>query len=216
MDYNELNIFIKKLFNTYFNKYRLNKELKEDIIQISMMKLFIKEEEGVLSGNVENNKNYIFITVRNELFMHFRINNRFKVDEEYDLTRFSFDLTIDNDMDKELYKNKIKDILKGKNYNDLEKYMIDKIMIGYKISEIAKELNLPERELNKIYSNIKSKIKTKINKKPKWLLIWNNGKKEYFFNKKEVLIRTGMCIDQFNNYLQLGKTKFKKYTIESI
>jgi hypothetical protein len=216
MDYNELNIFIKKLFNTYFNKYRLNKELKEDIIQISMMKLFIKEQEGVLSGNVENNKNYIFITVRNEIYMHFRINNRFKVDDDYDLTRFSFDLTIDNDMDNVILSNILYDVIKSNNFNIMERLLILNLLSNGTSNEFKKRENINREEYNKLYSNVKSKIKTILFPTYRYLLEMNDGKKYYFKNKKELLNKINMSADQFNAYIRLGKTKFPKYQITKI
>ena len=68
MNYKELNNYINQLFYKFFNKYsKLTKEDKEDIKQKIMLNLFIKEKEGVLSGNVENNKNYIFLFLKYEV-----------------------------------------------------------------------------------------------------------------------------------------------------
>ena len=61
MNYKELNTYINQLFYQYFNKYsKLTKEDKEDIKQKIMLNIFLKEQDGTLTGDIENNKNIFF------------------------------------------------------------------------------------------------------------------------------------------------------------
>ena len=214
MNYKELNNYINQLFYKHFNKYsKLTKEDKEDIKQKIMLNLFIKETEGVLSGNVENNKNYIFLSLKNEII--YRI---YKKKNLVDYVEISPDIktsypTIENDIDNGILSNRIIDILKSNKFNIIERLLILNLLSNGTDKDFKERENISRKEYNKLYSNVKSKIKSALSPTYRYLLIMNDGTKYRFQRKNELLKKINMSPDTFNNYISLGKTEFKNYKI---
>lgn len=214
MNYKELYKYINSLFNQYFNKYRMSIENKEDLIQDIIIKLFKKEQEGVLSSEIEKNKNYIFISLKNEItYRLYTKKNLIDYREYYDEDFISFNSTIEQDIDKGIRYSQLQSIFKSKDFNDIEKNILFTVMIGNEPSTLCDELKLDKKEIYKIYGNLKIKIKSRIFTKPKYL-IEKEGKKYYYFTKTDVMKKLNISRDLLNTYIKLGKFKHKNYTIE--
>ncbi len=215
MNYTDLYKYINSLFNQYFNKYRLTRENKEDLIQDIIIKLFQKEKEGVLSTEIEKNKNYIFISVKN--LIHYRLyikKNLVDYSPEFDENMILTYPTIERDIDKGIRYKQLQSVFKSKDFNFIEKELLFHILTGKEPSSLTKELNLEKEEIYKIYGNLKNKLKTKVSTKPKYLLIYENGKTLPFKSKKELSKKMGICQETLNNYLLIGKLKHKYYEIK--
>jgi len=217
MNYTELDKYITTLFYKYFNKYtKLTKEDKEDIKQKIMLNLFVKEQEGVLKGDVENNKNYIFLSLKNEILYKIYIKKNL-VDSVEVLPDINISYsTIEKDIDNGILSNIIFDVLKTDNFNHMERLLILNLLNNKTSKDFKERENINKHQYHKLYTNAKSKIKTALSPTYRYLLEMNNGTKYYFRNKKELLNKIRMSQDQFDAYIRLGKTKFKNYRIEQL
>lgn len=217
MNYKELYKYINSLFNKYFNKYRMSNENKEDLIQDILIKLFKKEQEGVLTSNIEENKNYIFISIRNEI--HYRLytkKNLVDYTPEFDENIISFDSTIEQDIDKGIRYKQLQSVFKSKDFSSIEKKMLYLILTGKEPASLTEELQLEKKEIYKIYGNLKNKLRTKISSKPKYLLIYESGKTLPFKSKKELSKKIGICQETLNHYFLIGKLKHKHFEIKCL
>jgi hypothetical protein len=214
MNYKELNNYINQLFYQHFNKYsKLTKEDKEDIKQKIMLNIFLKEEEGVLIGDVENNKNYIFLSLKNEII--YRIYKKKNLVDSYEVLpdiKTSYP-TIEQDIDNSILSNILFDVIKSNKFNIIERLLILNLLSNGTDKEFKERENISIKEYNKLYSNVKSKIKTALTPTYRYLLIMNDGTKYRFQQKHELLKKINMSQDQFDNYMKLNKTKFPKYQI---
>lgn len=214
MNYKELYKYINSLFNQYFNKYKMKLEDKEDIIQDTIIKIFIKEQEGVLSSDIENNKNYIFISIRN--LIHYRLYTKknlidYKPEFNEDMI-FSYS-TIENDIDKGIRYNQFQNTLKSKDFNDDERNIIKLLFEGYELQDIGNELKLDNKRIYAIHTNLKTKLKYRFFPIYKYLLIYPNGTTIGIKSQNELTRKTGISIDTIKLGLKLGKTKYKKFEI---
>lgn len=214
MNYIELYKYINSLFNQYFNKYRMNIEDKEDIIQDTIIKLFIKEQEGILSPDIEKNKNYIFISIKN--LIHYRLYTKKNlVDYTPDFNEdmiFSYS-TIEKDIDKGIRYNQLQNTLKSKDFNDDERNIIKLLFDGYELQDIGNELKLDNKRVYAIHTNLKTKLKYRVFPIYKYLLIYSNGTTIGIKSQNELTRKTGMSIDTIKLGIKLGKTKYKKFEI---
>lgn len=212
MDYKELEKYIKQLFQKYLNKYTMSLQDKQDVIQESMIQIFNKEKEGVLSGDIESNKNYIFIVVRNfvlrKVYPHKNIIDY--VESVQDL--ISSTPTIDNDMTNEVLSLELKNIVKSNKFTDNERYFINRMLDGYTKTEIRKELGISVNEMRNVANNVKSKITLKLNKKIKYLVEYPNI--TYGFKTAKALARH-MKVDPItlNRILTVGKSNFGNFRL---
>jgi hypothetical protein len=217
MNYKELNNYINQLFYQYFNKYsKLTKEDKEDIKQKIMLNLFVKETEGVLTGDIEKNKNYIFLSLKNEII--YRIYTKKNLVDSYEVLpdiNISYP-TIEQSIDNGILSNILFDVVKSNKFNIIERLLILNLLSNGTDKDFKERENISRKEYNKLYSNVKSKIKTALNPTYRYLLIMNDGTKYRFQRKHELLKKINMSQDQFDNYMSLGKTKFKNYRIEQL
>jgi hypothetical protein len=190
---------------------------KEDLIQDIIIKLFNKEQEGILSPEIEKNKNYVFISIRNEI--HYRLytkKNLVDYSPEFNEDMISFNPTIEIEIDKGIRYKQLQSVFKSKDFSSIEKKILYNVLTGKEPSSLTEELQLEKKEIYKIYGNLKNKLKTKVSSKPKYLLIYENGKTLPFKSKKDLCEKIRMSQDQFNNYMSLGKTKFLKYQITKL
>jgi DNA-directed RNA polymerase specialized sigma24 family protein len=218
MNYKELEKYIKQLFQQYFNKYRLPLEDKQDIIQDAMFRLFKKEQDGTLVGDVENNKNYIFITVKNFTLQRIdkviKKNNHSQLNEELEVPSTetnSFDLT-DLNMKKELiYK-----VLEDKSFTDLDRRIIDHMFNGYKTSEIVELENIRKNIIRNSVSRVKIKLKEYIenNGNYKFIVTMKDGTKYKFRKQKDLAKKLGILNTTFSYWKKHGRTQFKHFHIE--
>ena len=81
-------------------------------------------------------------------------------------------------------------------------------------NEFKKRENLTREKYNSIYSNAKAKIKTKLYPTYRYLLKMNDGTEYRFVKKHELLNKINMSQDKFDTYISLGKTKFKRFSIQ--
>lgn len=217
MNYKELYKYINQLFNQYFNKYRMRVEDKQDLIQDIIIKLFKKEQEGVLSPEIEKNKNYIFISIKNEI--HYRLyvkKNLIDYNPELKENLVLIDSTIEQEIDKGIRYKQLQSVFKSKNFSYVEKQLLYYILTGKEPASLTEELQLEKEEIYKIYGNLKNKLRTKISSKPKYLLIYENGKTLPFKSKKDLGKKIGICQETLNNYLSMGKLKHKDFEIKSL
>jgi RNA polymerase sigma factor (sigma-70 family) len=214
MNYTELYKYINSLFKQYFNKYRMRTEDKEDLIQDIIIKLFKKEQEGVLSPIIEKNKNYIFISIKNEInYRLYTKKNLIDYQPDFNETMILTHPTIENDMDKEIRYNELQNLLKSNKFSYEERTLIDLTFKGYELQDIGNELNLDERRIYAIHTNLKSKIKFRIFPNYKYLLVYENGNTLGIKSQNELSRKTGMSKDKIILGLKLGKTKYKNYQI---
>jgi DNA-directed RNA polymerase specialized sigma24 family protein len=212
MDYNELQKFIKNLFNRYLNKYKMCLEDKEDIIQDSMIKIFNKVQDGTLVGSVEDNKNYIFITTRNFVLQKVYPNKKLIDYSDYLPDIHISPATAEDDLNNQILSDQIRKCLKSKRFSEDERYIINKVLDGYDFNEAKKELGYDYHYHRLGYSNTKNKIKDILFPKLKYLIVYKD-KTIGFRRTKHIMEYLKMSPDQFNNYMSLGKTKFPKYEI---
>jgi len=214
MNYTELNNYINQLFYKFFNKYsKLTKEDKEDIKQKIMLNLFIKETEGVLSNDVENNKNYIFLSLKNEII--YRIYTKKNLVDSYEISpdiHISYP-TIEQSIDNDILSTYLLKIVKSNNFNEIEIEWIETMLSNGDEYEVKKKYNMDRKKFNFLKSSIKEKLKTLLYPNYRYLLQMDSGTKYYFKNKKQLLNKIKMSADQFDAYIRLGKTKFPKYQI---
>jgi DNA-directed RNA polymerase specialized sigma24 family protein len=212
MDYKELEKYIKQLFNKYLKKYKMTIEDRQDVIQDSMIQIFRKVQDGTLVGDVETNKNYIFIVTRNRV-----LQKVYPTKNEIDYTDYVPDIhispaTAENDLNNTILSEQIKEALKSKRFSEDERYIITKILEGYEFNEAKRELGHHYNYHTLGYSNTKSKIKDILFPTFKYIVEYEN-KKVGFKNKKHVAKHLNMSPEQFNNYMDLGKTIFPNYKI---
>lgn len=216
MNYVELEKYLKQIFQQYLNKYNLSVEDKQDVIQNTMLKLFMKEQDGTLNGSVEENKNYIFITLRNYVFQ--QGTTKYKVHttiEGVDVS--SQDKNIMDLIDTEIKIKAINKKMEKKSFNDNERLIWTYLCKGYKLVEIEKEIDMNLSAIRVSWMQMKKKIRGQVYSKPKYLLEYHtSGKKLYFLNQKELLEYTKISPDTWDTYKKLGKTIFPKYKIQML
>lgn len=189
-------------------------EDKEDLIQDIIIKLYKKEKEGILSSIIEENKNYIFISIRNEI--HYRLytkKNLVDYNPEFKEDLISFNPTIEIEIDKGLRYKQLQTIFKSNNFTDVEKRILYVVMTGNEPSTLVDELKLTKTQIYTIYGNLKKKIITELFPSIKYLLI-KDGKTFSFKSKTNLAkeIKTDMAT--LNTYLRLKKLKHKNYEIK--
>ena len=192
-------------------------EDKQDLIQDIIIKLFKKEQEGILLPEIEKNKNYIFISIKNEI--HYRLyvkKNLVDYNPEFKEDLISFNPTIEQEIDKGIRYQQLQSVFKSKDFSSIEKKMLYLILTGKEPASLTEELQLEKKEIYKIYGNLKNKLRTKISSKPKYLLIYESGKTLPFKSKKELGKKMGICQETLNNYLLMGKLKHKHFEIKRL
>ena len=215
MDYKELEKYIKKLFNDYLNKYGLNYDDKNDVIQNTMFQLYKKEMDGTLVGDVQTNKNYIFITLRNYVFQSMK--SRIRKFETLDSIEIpSNDLNTLDLLDSKHKVDIILTLLEKHSFKEIDKKIINTILIGNSASFLSKETGLNELDLNKKYSSMKQKLKKILYENNiKYKIIYSD-RTIYCKTEKELLQQVDISITHWNNYKKLGKFIFPNYRIEII
>ena len=215
MKYDELYDFINQLFKQYFWKYNLNLDDKKDAIQDVILKIYQKEIEGVLSPNLNDNKNYIFITLKNHINQVVKVNKRFSPADVEDI----FTTPDIPDFFDIINSNQERDILiryfNENTWTAREMLIIPRVLEGKSAIEISKELNVSRYVVHSTISNFKTKIRERFyptNFKYK-LTMYEDGQEYYFKTLKSLLIKTGISQQTWENYTRLGKYKYKKFKI---
>lgn len=212
MDYTELYKYINHLFATYFYTYRLDEDEKNDAIQDCILKILEKEKSGILKSDIDKNKNYIFITLKNYLIYFNKQKFKKKSMELDGEIIVYYDVNLENDLNEEYELQMINDYLKSINMSGAIKIVISKILKGDTWEEIADDLEISVRQ-------VKSKFYWFVNRfnKPihhKYKVIFNDGTELYVPTKKILLEKIKMSPDTFDKYVELNKTTFKKFRIE--
>ncbi len=222
MDYKELEKYIKKLFRDNFNKYQLPLEDKQDVIQEIMIKIFKKVEDGTLIGDVENNKNYIFISVKNQVYYqlgkiikrlpHFQLNEHLDVPNN--------DKNIIESIDISYKKELVYKLMNDDTFTLLDRRIVDYIFQGYKIEEIKimEKDNTTPTGIKNAYANLKLKLKWRIdlalNPKYKYIIKLNDGRIYYFKSQKDICSFLNMSQSLFSYWKAKKRTIFRNFTIE--
>jgi hypothetical protein len=178
-----------------------------------MLNLFIKETEGVLTGDVENNKNYIFLSLKNEII--YRIYTKKNLVDSYEISpdiKLSYP-TIEKDIDNGILSTYLLKLVKSNHFNEIEIEWIETMLSNGDEYEVKKKYEMDRDRFNSFKVNIKEKIKLALFPTYRYLLEMDSGTKHYFRNKKQLLNKIRMSADQFDAYIRLGKTKFKNYKI---
>lgn len=220
MDYKELEKYIRRLFQTYLNKYRLSTDDKDDVIQDSLLQLWRKEQDGTLVGDIENNKNYIFITARNFTLQRIdkviKKNNHDQINEELDVPNDGLDILDLTDI--QYKKDLIVQVMEQKAFTARERRIVDYMFQGYKISEIVKAENTSLSYIRNSYAALKIKLRNRIfeieNPTYKVIVTLNDGREFKFRKQKEVAKFVNMLPTTFSYWKKKGRTKFKDFTIE--
>jgi DNA-directed RNA polymerase specialized sigma24 family protein len=212
MNYKELEQYLKQLFYKYLNKYKISNEDKKDVIQDCLLKIYLKEKEGVLTGDVENNKNYIFITLRNLVLVKaYPTRTLVQYQETLPDLHISYPRT-EQDIDNTILSNELRKVVKSKRFTDDERIIINGLLNGFSYTEMRSQLHYTSDICRYGLSWTKEKIIDELNPKFKYLLEYD--KVIYGFkSKKQILKHLKMSPDQFNNYLSLGKTIFPNYKL---
>jgi len=214
MNYTELYKYINSIFYQYFNKYKMRAEDKEDLIQDIIIKLFEKQQEGILSPDIENNKNYIFISIKNLII--YRIYKKKNLVDSFEIApdiKISYP-TIEQSIDNGILSNYLLDLVKSNNFNDIEIEWIETMLSNGDEYEIREKYKMDIKRFNSFKRNIKDKIKLALSPTYRYLLEMDSGTKYFFRNKNQLLKKIRMSQDQFDAYITLGKTKFNKYRIQ--
>ena len=212
MDYKELEQYLKQLFYKYLNKYKISNEDKQDVIQDCLLRIYLKEQEGVLTGDIENNKNYIFITLRNLVLVKAYPTRTLVEYQEHLPDLHISSPTIDQDIDNTILSNELRKVLKSKRFTDEERTIINGMLNGFMYFEMKKMLGKGDTKDLHGFSWTKEKIIDELNPKFKYLVEYK--KITYGFKTKSDLCKyLKMTIDTFNTYMDLGKTKFPTYTL---
>lgn len=220
MNYKELEKYIRQLFQQYLNKYRLSVEDKDDVIQDSLLQIWRKEQDGTLEGDIEDNKNYIFITTRNFTLQRIdkviKRNNHDQINEDLDVP--NKELNILDLTDIKYKKDLILQLMTSKSFTDRERRIVDYIFQGYSIGEIKKIENTGENRVKNDYANLKVKLKIKANKlddpKHKFEVIFNDGRIVRFCKQKDICQAINMLPTTFSYWKKKGRTTFKDFKIE--
>lgn len=220
MDYILLEKYLRQLFNGYLNKYNLSVDDKNDVIQDSLLQLWRKEQDGTLVGDIEHNKNYIFITVRNFVYMKSgrkkKFLNHIQINEELDIPTKEMDLIELADIQSK--KDLIVSIMKEDSFSDFERTIIDHIFIGNQIRDIVRIEKQPLHIVRNGYANLKYKLKIRLefidNPLYKFKVTLQNGMEYKFKNQKSVANFVGIPQTTFSYWKNKGRTIFKNFTLE--
>ena len=220
MNYKELEKFIRQLFQQYLNKFNLSVDDKNDAIQDTLLQLWRKEQDGTLEGDIEHNKNYIFITARN--FVYQKSTNKqksldhYQINEEMDIPskdKDIFDLT-----DIKYKKDLILSLMDNESFTDLERRIVDHIFMGYYIRDMVEIEKESYNTIKNVYANLKYKLKLRFefieNPKYKFKVILNDGKEFKFIKQKEVAKFVKIPQTTFSYWKKKGRTVFKDFTLE--
>ena len=213
MNYKELEKYILSLFTKYFNKYRMPLEDKQDIIQNVMLRLFLKEQEGVIGDSIEENKNYIFITIKNDVlqkvYPYYKINKLDPAEIEIP----SNDPDILDLMDSKEKKDIVLSLMKNKSFNQKEIDFVNEVFKGNSSKDLTEKFNMTKEQLHLFYASIKLKIKHKRKRQPKYKVIFPT-RDVYCFTQNELLQVTKISPDTWKQFIKLKKTNFPNFNIE--
>jgi hypothetical protein len=152
---------VKSLTRKTSNCSSLLKEEKEDIQQNTLFEIVKKINEGVLSKDFNEIKNYTFITLRNFCIRKQmkRYNTELTDPEEF------YNISNGEVLDQEnkeyrdyLYKI-ISNLLNGKKYSDTDREVMKMVMSGDTDQEIKERFGFKEREYGKLLFRVKRGLK---------------------------------------------------------
>lgn len=220
MDYKELEKHIKQLFQQYLNKFNLSVDDKNDVIQDTLLQLWRKEQDGTLEGSIEHNKNYIFITARN--FVYMKSSNKQKslnnIEINDDLNISNKELDIIDLTDIQCKKDLILSLMEDKSFTDLERRIVNYIYLGHQIRDIINIEKKPRSRIRNSYSNLKIKLKIRLHNilEPnyKFKVIFPDGRVFKFTNQKETSKFVKMPQTTFSYWKRKGRTIFPNFKIE--
>lgn len=215
MNYKELYDYINILFKQYFWKYHLNEDDKNDAIQDVIIKLYLKELDGVLSPSIKENKNYIFITLKNQLNQIKRINKRYSSKDIDDIETTpdipDFFVLMNYQQERNILLSIIDDIP----LTARETLVLPRVMDGMVIGEIEKDINMEKKHIYSTINNFKEKVRHKFdpNTFKYKLTMYDNGQVYFFKTLKQLLEKTRISPDTWQSLYKLGKFKHKKFEI---
>lgn len=167
--YDKLFKKLTHLSKTISNCNGLIDEDKEDIVQLTMIELFKKIEEGKINPDFNEIKGYAFITLRN-FCIRSKKSKKLDLVEEYEDNIGSTDDSIE-ELDHLRHLNKIVDILLQTNkYNSLERRIIELIREGMNDREMRSELNIDWRTLSDAKFAVKRKLKSDVERPVKYII----------------------------------------------
>lgn len=219
MDYKELEKFIRQLFQQYLNKFNLSVDDKNDAIQDTLLQLWRKEQDGTLEGDIEHNKNYIFITARNFVYMKSSNNqkklNFYPINEDLEIPLKDgdiFDLT-----DLKHKRELILSLMDNESFTDLERSIVQHIFMGHQIKDIVKLEKKSLTSIRNAYANLKSKLKIRFDHiedpKYKFKVILPDGREFKFTKQKEVAKFVKIPETTFSYWKRKGRTIFRNFNI---
>jgi len=205
MNYNELYIYIKRLFNQYFNiKYSLSKEQKEDIIQDTILSIYERESMGTLSSKIEENKNYIFITLRNKIIREKTKKGTTEMlyVDNFENNELLYDFDIISHLTNETLLNQIKSISGEIVLTNKQQQIFNLTLNGLSKFEILENLELEHNTYYFNYRQVVNKIKEALTRKNYYKVFKiDKTSNVYFFKDKTDVCRKIKTTINYLDYL---------------
>ena len=197
MNYKQLYKYIKSLFHSYFrNKYKITDEDKEDIIQDVMIAIHTKIKEGKLSEDIEEIKNYIFITTKNHLTS--RIDRAYYrkivLYDNFDLFELICDEDIEDQLSKEMLLDRLKIMLDNIKITKSQRLIFENYMKGYSVKELTQFFyDIPFSKIRNDITGTIIKLKNEYSKKKYYKVFKVDGSSRYYYFKdmKDAAVHTG-------------------------
>ncbi len=157
-NYKETKKFLKKIFQTVRACKLIPYHNREDIISDVIANVFVKIKEGTVPKELEGNKNYFYLSLRNECMRC--LNKKSNINHTFD---YDFNLIETEDtknVDTETLLNCLLKCCK----DDTDKYIAIFLYNGLNQVETAKKLDVHFMTVNNRFAKIKKRFVKKYNK----------------------------------------------------
>lgn len=153
------------LFQTFPSTNNISETDRWDIISNTVVKTYQKMKDGFLSStNYEEFKNYLFITMSNNIKLHF--NNKARYKNRW-LDYIEIDETFNNmysyqnyNFENEDFKKYVMEVTKRtiQTFKDKEKKIMIDYINGIPQTEIAKKLGVTKNAIHRIVKKLREKV----------------------------------------------------------
>jgi RNA polymerase sigma factor (sigma-70 family) len=157
-NYKETKKFLKKIFQTIRACKLIPYHNREDIISDVIANVFVKIKEGTVPKDLEENKNYFYMSLRNQCMMCLNKKSNIKYTFDYDFSLIEIEDT------KHIDTEKLLNCLIDCCNDDLDKYVILFLYNGLTQVETAKKLNVHFMTINNRFKRIKKRFVKKYEK----------------------------------------------------
>jgi hypothetical protein len=157
-NYKETKKFLKKIFQTVRACKLIPYHNREDIISDVIANVFVKIREGSVPKDLEGNKNYFYLSLRNECMRC--LNKKSNINHTFDYDFNLIETDIPEHIDTEKLLNSLIDCCK----DDTDKYIAIFLYNGLTQMETSKKLNVCHMTVNNRFAKIKKRFVKKYNK----------------------------------------------------